>query len=179
MKVYLIRHAKTFDSANGIHQNDDSRIITDGIDFSLYKDLKPEKVYSSPYARAKQTAEKLFGEYEILDYTYELKRPTSLLKVDKKVSHEIWEKVKNEFRADPDWRYENGESFNEIKERAHRLLDFLKTQPYKSVAIIGHGIFFRHFLGVNALGDSLTPSHDLDLLGFITWANLEMKEIEL
>src|SRR5258706_5980906 len=114
MIVYLIRHAKTEDSLNGIHQHADSPIITDGVDFSIYKDLKPEKVYSSPYLRAIQSAEKLFGEYEVLDYIYELRNATSFRNLEKKVSHEIWEKVKHEFRKDPDWRYEDGESFNEI-----------------------------------------------------------------
>jgi broad specificity phosphatase PhoE len=179
MKVYLIRHAKTEDSRNGIHQSADSSIIMDDVDFSIYKDLKPEKVYSSPYLRARQTAEKLFGEYEVLDYTYELKRASSLENKTKKLSHEIWEKVKHEFRLDPDWRYEDGESFNEIKARSQKLLDFLQTQQYKSVAIVGHGIFFRHVLGVRALGESFTPSHDLDLLSYITWSNLEMKEMEI
>lgn len=179
MKVYLIRHAKTEDSANGIHQSDNSSIITDGVDFSIYKDLHPEKVYSSPQARAKETAEKLFGEYEVLDYIYELKRPNSLIGKEKKVSHEMWKKVEYEFRKDPNWRYEDGESFNETKARATKLLDFLKSQPYKSVAVISHGIFFRYVLGVRALGESFAPSHVLDLLSFIKWANLEMKEIEI
>src|SRR5260221_5382705 len=178
MKLYLIRHAKTEDSKNGIHQSDDTPIITDGVDFSVYNDLKPEKVFSSPQVRAIQTAERLFGEYEVLDYIYELKHPSSLIGIDKKSSHEMWKKVEDEFRNDPDWRYEDGESFNEVKARATKLLNFLKSQPYESVAIVSHGIFFRYVLGVNALGDLFTPRHVLDLLSFIKWSNLEVKEIE-
>jgi broad specificity phosphatase PhoE len=179
MKVHLIRHAKTEDAFNGLHQSDNTPIITNGIDFTIYKDLHPEKVFSSPQTRAIQTAEKLFDGYEILDYIYEVKHPTSLIGKDKKVSQEMWEKVENDFRSDPDWRYEDGESFNETKARATKLLDFLRSQPYKSVAVVSHGIFFRYVLGVNALGDSFVPSHVLDLLSFIKWANLEMKEIEI
>lgn len=179
MKLYLIRHAKTADAIKGLHQSVETPIITDGIDFSIYKDLKPEKVYSSPQVRAQQTAEKLFGKYEVLDYIYELKHPTSLIGIDKKVSHEVWKKVEHQFRDDPDWRYEDGESFNEIKARAQKLLNFLKSQPYKSIAAVSHGIFFRYVLGVKALGDTFAPSHVLDLLSFIKWDNLEMKEIEI
>jgi len=179
MKVYLIRHAKTEDSRNGIHQSDDTPIITEGVDFSIYKDLNPEKVYSSPQVRAIQTSEKLFGEYEVLDYIYEVKHPTSLIGKDKKLSQEMWKKVENDFRNDPNWRYEDGESFNETKARATKLLNFLKSQPYKSVVIVSHGIFFRYVLGVNAIGESFAPGHVLDLLSFIKWANLEMKEINI
>lgn len=179
MKVHLIRHAKTEDSAKGLHQSDETLIITEKVDFSMYKDLKPKKVFSSPHIRAQQTAEKLFGKYEVLDYIYELKHPTSLIGIDKKISHEVWKKVEHEFRSDPNWRYEDGESFNETKARAQKLLDFLKSQSYKSVAVVSHGIFFRYFLGVRALGSSFAPSHVLDLLSFIKWDNLEMKELEI
>ncbi len=177
MKVHLIRHAKTEDSLNGIHQTNDTPIITEGVDFTIYKDLNPEKIYSSPQVRAIQTTEKLFEEYEVLDYIYEVIHPTSLLGKEKKLSQEMWKKVENEFRDDPDWRYEDGESFNETKARATKLLNFLRSQPYESVAVVSHGIFFRYVLGVNALGESFAPSHVLDLLSFIKWGNLEMKEI--
>jgi broad specificity phosphatase PhoE len=179
MKVYLIRHSKTKDSFNGIHQSDETPIITEGIDFSIYKNLKPEKVYSSPQVRAIQTTERLFEKYEILDYTYEVIHPSSLIGKDKKLSQEMWKKVEHEFRNDPNWRYEDGESFNETKDRATKLLEFLRLQQYKSVAIVSHGIFFRYVLGVNALGELFAPSHVLDLLSHIKWANLEMKEIEI
>jgi broad specificity phosphatase PhoE len=179
MKLYLIRHARTEDSANGLHQSDETPIITEGVDFSIYNDLNPEKMYSSPQVRAKQTAERLFGEYEVLDYIYEVIHPSFLIGKEKKLSQEMWKRVEKDFRNDPDWRYEDGESFNEIKARAKKLMNSLKSQPYKSVAIVSHGIFFRYVLGVRALGESFAPSHVLDLLSFIKWSNLEMKEIDI
>jgi len=179
MKIYLIRHAKTKDSANGIHQSDGTPIITEGVDFSIYKDLKPEKVYSSPQTRAIQTAERLFGEYEVLDYTFEYKRPTSFVGKSKQLSHDLWNKEQIHLRTDPDWKFEDAESFNEIKERAEKFLNFLKTLEYESVAVIGHGIFFRYVMGVRALGEHFTPNVVFDLLSYINWSNLEIKEIEL
>lgn len=64
MKLYLIRHAKTKEAEDGIHQNDNVGVIRDLIDPNLVFELKPDKVYSSPLQRAKETAEILFGEYE-------------------------------------------------------------------------------------------------------------------
>jgi broad specificity phosphatase PhoE len=179
MKIYLIRHAKTLDSKNGIHQSDDTPIITEGIDFSIYKDLKPEKVYSSLQVRAQETAEKLFGKYEVLDYTFEYRRPSSFVGKSKQLSHDLWDKEQIRLRSDPDWKFEDAESFNEIKKRAETFLKFLKTLEYTSVAVIGHGIFFRYVLGVRALGENFTPNVVFDLLSFIKWDNLEMKEIEI
>lgn len=55
MKVYLIRHAKTKDSEEGLHQRDDSPIIIKREEILTLKKLKVDKVFSSPLHWAKQT----------------------------------------------------------------------------------------------------------------------------
>ncbi len=179
MERYFIRHAKTIDRSNGLHQSNGSQILTEGIDFAIYQDLNPDRVFSSPITRAKQTAELLFGGYQVLDYIYEYLAPNVLAEKNKEEKRAFWKWAIEEFRRDPDWKYDGSESFNELKERAFKLLDFLKSQPEDTIAIVGHGLFFRHMLGVNALGEQYTPEVFLDLVSYIKWDNLEMKKIKV
>ena len=179
MKVYLIRHARTEDAEKGIHQRNGTRIIADSIDPKKFSDLKPDKVYSSPLTRARQSAKLIFGDYEILDYIYEFVAPKILYGKERSFGKKFWEKHLHEVRENNDWTHDGSESFNEIKARVKRLLDFLKSQPYKKVAVIAHRTFFQHFLGVIKFGDKYTFKDYEKTVGKIKWDNLEVKEIEL
>ncbi len=183
MKLYLIRHAKTIESKEGKSQSPNAIIDESSIKKGLYSDLKVDKVYCSPLVRATRTADLLFGEgnYEIVDYIYEYIRPRFLDGKSKEEARKFWDWGLLEYRKDPDWKYDDSESFNDIKARANKFLKFLKKQRYKynSVAVIGHGIFFRHLLGVIAAGEKYDQLIFLGLGKYIDWANLEMKEIEI
>jgi len=152
MKVYLIRHALSKDAKKGISQRDDTPIMEDGIKENYYKDLEFDKVYCSPLLRAQQTAEKLFGNFEIVDYIYEYKRPAKLDGVPRKEARKFWEKHWNESTTNPDWSYDGSESFNTIVKRADKFYKFLKGLKFDRIAVVGHSIFFRHLLSIHALG---------------------------
>lgn len=179
MKLYLIRHAKTEDALKGIHQDEYSSIITDGVDFTIYKDLKPDKVFSSPFTRTQQSAKLLFGEYEVLPYIHEFIHPKLLDKISNEETIAFWMKHVSEIRNNHDWRYDGSESFNDIVLRVKQFYKHMKSLEYNSVAIVGHGTFFRHFLGYRALGDKYSFAHYQDLLWHVNWENLGMKEIEI
>ena len=179
MKLVLIRHGKTIEAGEGVSQSPDAEVDISLIDKNVVKDLNPEKVFSSPLPRATKTAEILFGEYEIVDYLYEYIRPKILDGKSREKARRFWDWGLVEYRKNPDWKYEGSESFNEIKSRASRFLEFLKKQKsiYKSVAVVGHVIFFRHLLGIIASGNNYNQNIYLDLGRYIDWDNLEIKEI--
>jgi len=152
MKVYLIRHALSHDAEKGISQRDDAPIVKDSIKKNHYKDIKFDKVYCSPLLRTRQTAEKLFGDFEIADYIYEYKRPAKLDGVPQKETRKFWEKHWEEAATDPNWSYDGSESFNTIVERVNKFYKFLKGLKFDRVAVVGHSIFFRHLLSIHALG---------------------------
>ncbi|MFV1917539.1 MAG: histidine phosphatase family protein [Patescibacteria group bacterium] len=179
MKVYLIRHAKTTDSLEGLHQRDDSPIIPDLIEETDFSDLKPEKVYSSPMLRARQTAEILFDTFEIVDFIYEATAPKLLYGKPKEFGRKFWEKHLPEFSEDSDWEFDGSESFNEVRKRAEKFKKYLEDQPFGSVAVVGHGTFFRHFIGVNIFGKDFSYPKYKEWLWPMEWENLEMKEIKL
>jgi len=130
MKLYLIRHAKTLESGEGKSQNPDAKIDASTIEEGLYSDLKIDKVYSSPLIRATATADLVFGEdnYETIDYIYEYVRPKSLDGKSREEDRKFWDWGLLEYRKDPDWKYGDSESFNEIKARAEKFLKFLNKQ---------------------------------------------------
>jgi broad specificity phosphatase PhoE len=178
MKIYLIRHAISVDGQNKISQRDDSPLV-ENISTKL-PPIKPDKVFCSPILRAEQTAELLFpGRFEILDYIYEYQRPRFLTGNNKKEADIFWKTGIEKMKKDPNWSYDGSESFVEIKNRVLRLLSLLKSLDLESVAIIGHGIFFRYLIGINILGENFDQVASIKIMKDLEWANLELKEIEI
>lgn len=179
MKVYLIRHANSVDDLQGLHQNDDTPLVSEKIDILPFKALNPEKIYSSNILRAKQTAELLFGDYEVLDYIHGYIRPKFLDGVTREVGDKFWKKHFPELRQNHDWTYDGCESFNDIKERTKKLYYFLNEHACNDIAIVSHRSFLRHFIAYCALGDNYSFANYQDLMFFVKWDNLEMKVVEL
>ena len=152
MEVYLIRHALSQDAERGVSQRDGAPIVKDGVKENRYKNIKFDKVYCSPLLRARQTAEKLFDDFEVVDYIYEYKRPSLLDGVPRKEARKFWDKYWEEATTDPDWSYDGSESFNDIVKRVDRFYRFLKGLKFERVVVVGHSIFFRHLLSIHALG---------------------------
>ena len=179
MKVYLIRHARTVDAEKGVHQRNDTPILFEGLKQDLFTGLKPGKVYSSPLLRARQTAEILFRDYEIIEYIHEFIRPKLLNGKLQEEGRLFWKKHLPVLRDNPDWKYDGCESFNEIKARTKKFLIFLESLPYKSVAVVSHGTFFRYLVGVHKFGENFTfPFYEKEIMN-IKWENLECREIEI
>ena len=179
MKVYLIRHARTEDAEMDVHQRDDTPIITSKVKKNIYRNLHPEKVYSSPLLRARQTAEILFRDYEIIEYIHEFIRPKLLNGKLHEEGRLFWNKHLPVLRDNPDWKYDGCESFNEIKARTKKFLIFLESLPYKSVAVVSHGTFFRYLVGVHKFGTNFSfPFYEKEIMN-IKWDNLECKEIDI
>ncbi len=179
MKLVLLRHAKTIDALQGLYPREDTPIVTSGNLFNTASGLKPEKVYTSPLIRARQTAEMLFQEYEILDFIYEYVAPKVLYAQPLDVVRNFWKEHIQQIRQNPDWKYDSSESFNEIKERACRFLTYMRSERYHSVTVVGHMTFFRHTIGVKRYGKNYRFSHFENQLRKEKWDNLEIKELKL
>ena len=150
MKIFLIRHCATEDQIAGIGNTDDSHIAKT-FRAKEIQDLQKlcknvDKVYCSPLIRAKETAEILVGDnYEVLPWIYEYRRPKCLNGKSAKEIKKFWEKHDKD-KLGMFWRYDDSESLGDIRSRVNMLDRFLQNSEYKSVAIIGHGTFFKHFL---------------------------------
>jgi broad specificity phosphatase PhoE len=178
MKIYLIRHAVSIDGQNKISQRDNSPLVKNIS--TMLPSIKPDKVFCSPILRAKQTAELLFPDsFEVLDYIYEYQRPRFLTGKGKEEADIFWKTGIEKMKEDSSWSCDGSESFLEIKNRALRLLSFLESLNLESVAIIGHGIFFRYLIGINTMGENFDQVASIKIMKDLKLANLELKEIEI
>jgi 2,3-bisphosphoglycerate-dependent phosphoglycerate mutase len=108
----------------------------------------PALVVSSPFVRARQTAEATlarfpgvpYEEWPVEEFTYlgELHGPKTTAEQRRPFAQAYWERV------DPGHASDGGESFKELIARAHAFLDRLAGRPEEGlVAVFTHGIFMK------------------------------------
>lgn len=166
MQVYLIRHGLSKDDENGLSQRSDSGLSETGkkhvLSFKEFFDQIPfNQIYYSPWERAKETAFLLFSN--ILDkttelpYIHEYRRPQHITGVAKSEVIKYWGENRENL-LDPDWKPEDGESFNETLARAKKFKNTLLKHSHRDiVGVVSHGIFLRHLIGDWLLKESYTP----------------------
>lgn len=167
--VYFVRHGQSEHNIAPVFQSPDSPLSEKGKDQAKYiahriSRLSVEKIITSPFERAKQTAEiiaKMAGkDVEYSDLFVERIKPTSIngkTHDDKKASATWyqWE----ESLYNPDIRVEDGENFSDISIRVNNALTFLYECTEHTLVVVTHGYFLRAIVGRVLLGDLLTGEH--------------------
>lgn len=173
MKVYLVRHGESQDSVASLHQRPNSPLAEEGLkQASLiakrFKNIKIDIIISSPFERAKQTAEVIGKTIErpVRENLLfrEIKRPTEIEGKDRdnsnvvKIKEKIWENYHN-----PDFRYSDEETFAELKSRAIKAIEYLEIVDEESVLIVTHGIITQMLLALVTFGKELTSKEFLSI----------------
>ena len=123
--------------------------------------LSFDTLLSSPFSRAKETAEaiaKATGkEPEYSDLFVERLKPTS---IDGKLFSDpeaaaLW-RAWNESLYVSGARVLDGENFDDLLVRADRALAFLTARPEQSLVVVTHGYFLRTLVARVLLGDALS-----------------------
>lgn len=128
MNIYFIRHGQSEGNKKQVHQGENVSLSEKGIGQAKavaqrLKNHDINAIYSSPYLRAKQTAETISKELDLpIEYWEELKelrRPSELegLEYSDPKASEIKEIIKKN-QTIPDWKYSDDESFNDLVTRA-------------------------------------------------------------
>lgn len=179
MDIYLIRHGRTPEYENGLTQRHDSNLSEDGRKWieklkPEYKKIKFDKIYHSPWPRARQTAEILFSDIipiEELDYIHEYRKPLALEGIEMIEADQYWRNNWDNLLK-PQWRPDDGESFNDILARVKKLTDLILSRDNSEVlGIVGHGTFFRHLLGNLMMGEDYNTSIFHNILRNISMSN--------
>lgn len=191
MKTYLIRHGQTIDDFNKKTQTFESELLLNKEVETRLEKIKSQvssvnHIYASPMKRAQQTATHLFGPkgYEILDFTYEYPTPSEICDVPSHVAVDYWQVKHLHDKMNVDWVPEGSESFRSISERAQKLHTLLtekkKNESPESIAVVGHGTFFKHFL-LHAAGIPYLsyPQLFFDVIRKLKWDNLHVVEIDM
>jgi|SRR3989338_6271846 len=181
MNVYLIRHGKSDDAESGLSQRKEAGLSSSGKSDVLslkteFNKIPFDKIYYSPWNRAKDTAKLLFDDKKVpseeISYLHEYKKPSHLEGQDRSITEKYWnDNLDNIFK--PDWKPEDGESFNDILRRVGKLRNLiLQHKENEIIGVVSHGIAFRHLIGSWLMGKEYDQSIYSNLLRHIHLDNL-------
>ncbi len=169
MNLYFIRHGESEGNSRQFHQGENVSLSEIGVKQAravaqYFKQIKIDKLYTSPHLRAKHTAE-IISEVlklplEHIEFLKELKRPTELegLEYNHPKAHEI-KKIIKENQTSPDWKYTDDESFNDLLCRAKQVEQHvLLHQNNENIVCISHIQITVLIVLRLLLQDQLTPS---------------------
>lgn len=167
MKLYIVRHGESLSNVAKSVSDDATLLSENGKkqakeaqQYFLTIDLK--SIYSSPLARAIETAKIIASPHNHLEI-----QQSNLLKDKKDASSLVgvskekipWDYIK-QHRNDPDWRHEDAESFNDIKQRVISTLELMdKYKEEDNVLIVSHNSFIKYLVLYIILGDQFTPEN--------------------
>ena len=165
MIVYFIRHGESELNAKQIHQDKSVKLTAKGIQQAhnvadRFIDVPIDVILSSPFVRAKQTAdiisEKLNIPVELNPLLSEIKRPTEI--EGKHINDPQVVRIKNVIRKNwenPEFRYSDEENFHELKSRAKKIINELSKLNKDHVLVVTHGYMIGITLSFLTFGDDL------------------------
>ena len=155
MRIYLVRHGESIANANGIVQGQlDFDLTKKGENQAqkLAKRLKKysfDYIYTSPLKRAHRTA-KAINHY----HNKQLLTDNRIKEISNGVqqgrsSHTLPQNLYNQYRKNPDFKFEKGESMNEVIIRVKEFYEELIQNHYgHDILIVAHGGVIRAFMAL-------------------------------
>lgn len=158
MKIYLIRHCESEDDVLDCYGGcADFDLTNKGIETAKnysnnISNLGIEKIFSSPYKRAKNVAsifnEKLNCGIEIIDDLREMNTYGVMSGVNKSLAKEIFSLLLNseeyqEFGYYKGKSFEGGESVETFDKRVQNAFSIITNSFFNTVAVVTHGGVFR------------------------------------
>jgi len=166
MKLYLVRHAESVSNKSDTVSDVASPLTKEGITQAhclgqrLASFVNFSAIYFSPFTRTKETAEIITSYFKDLnlietDLIVEKKDASSYRRKTRKELP--WNLIKKE-RLDPDWRHEDGESFNDVKKRViASITELEKYEEGANIIMITHNSFIKHLVSYVILEDKFIP----------------------
>ena len=166
MKLYLVRHTESISNKNGTVSDAISPLTKEGVVQARYLGKRLASlenfsaIYFSPFIRAKQTAEIIascFKNPNLIKTDLIIEEKDASICEGKARKEMPWDLIKK-MRIDPDWRQEDGESFNDVKKRViASLAELEKYGDETNIIIVTHNSFIKHLVSYITLGDKFTP----------------------
>ncbi len=168
--IYFVRHGETEWNAQGIRQGVQgpltergrSQVLATAKRFPKHKG-HPQIIISSPYERAKETAEIIAKELKMSvkysDFLVERRNPSEIVghKGEEKDVRQIVDRIDKSFHED-NLRISDEENFIDLKDRARKLLKFISRRREKRIIMVTHGIFLKMVMSYMLYGKELTAS---------------------
>ena len=168
--IYFIRHGESELNIKGIRQGPEGSLSAQGraqaeITAKKFpkKKGRPEVIISSPYERARETAqiiaEELGMKIEFYDLLVERRNPSQVIgrSIEEREVRLIVDQIDKTFHDD-NFRYSDEENFVDLKERAEKLLTYIKKRKEKRIVMVTHMIFLKVVIAYMLYGKKLTAS---------------------
>ena len=168
--IYFVRHGETDFNAKNLRHGPEGHLIEKGRAQVLATAKRfpknkgsPQVIISSPYDRAKETADIIAKELkmsvEYCDLLIERRNPSEIIgRSDKEIDvKEIVDRIDKSFHSD-NLRYSDEENFIDLKKRAKELLDYIRSRKEKRIVMVTHSIFLKMVVSYMLLGEKLTAS---------------------
>ena len=184
--IYFVRHGETESNAKGIRQGPDGPLSAKGREqalatakrFPKYKG-RPQVIISSPFERARETAEIIGKELSLKvkfsDLLKERKNPTEIIghSGSEMEVKKIIDRIDKSYHAD-DLRVSDEENFVDLKNRARKLLSYISRRNARRIIMVTHGIFLKMVISYMLYGESLTATQYNNLSYFNPVDNASM-----
>lgn len=160
MKIYFTRHGETLWNLDHRFQGwKDSELTENGVKRAellgnRFKDIKIDKIFTSPLKRAKRTAYLIKGDKDVeVEEVYGLKE-ISFGEWEGMTTEEIREddryveELDNLFNRPYSYKSFGGENIKEFTERLFKAVDeIIKENSNKDILIVTHGMCVRYLIG--------------------------------
>lgn len=176
---YMIRHGESLLNAAHIRQGSEGSLSPKGQEQAANagKRLarhtrKFDAVLVSPFTRTQETAA-IICQYvkskkpvEYVDLLTERRNPSEIINqsATDPVVKQIVDRMDLSFHED-NYRYSDEENFQDLKERAEKLLKYLAHRPEKKILIVTHSIFLKMIASYIIYRDKL-DAHKYNLLSY-------------
>lgn len=189
MKLFLVRHGRTNSEESGNRQSPDSVLSQTGElqASAVAKRLLKEEfefILSSPWQRAKQTAQAIADEKKMevkySDLIREKEHDKQLYgaRIDSEINQKYLKELSENFK-DFDWKFLDGETYADTVKRAKEFRDILlKDYKEKSLLVVSHGLFLRSFIITCLFGDYFDKNIFMNLLLGTTLGCGSLSEVE-
>jgi probable phosphoglycerate mutase len=167
MRIYIIRHGVTESNAQDVRQPVEGNLSGEGIAQARslaekLSDLTIDSIFTSPYPRARQTADIISARVKQLqvqesEFLVEVRYPSEVIgkpKSDPK-SRRIIDEIQS--RYGESYRFSDEETFDEFTSRARLVLEYIRKTGFENVVIVSHERFIRVLVGVILLAQEFTP----------------------
>lgn len=172
-KVYLVRHGETEGNVGNFAQTHTTPLTERGHEQAKtvaerLSHLQPEVLFASPMLRAINTAEHIAERtklpLETIDSLHEVLSPSRLrgMKHDSPDLMAFREELQINY-SDPNWTYEDGETFSNILQRAKDVVSVFESSSAERLVAVSHGRFLRFLVAYLLFGNDLTPRIEWDM----------------
>lgn len=165
MKIYFVRHGESENNAKGLYQDHLPKLSNKGkyqVDAlaERLKKINIDKIISSPYMRAMETAEilceRLGKNHEKVDIFRERKRPSVIENKHRNDDNinKILDEIDQNFH-NLEWRHSDEENYLDLLKRADEALDYLKQQKEENILVVSHRTFITFLVARMIFGSEL------------------------